>query len=113
MVAVRALIFASVHGGGHVSSRLCQYLSSMHSYGYFDGLCRGVGFGGGIVVHSTGHVRGFRTASIQSSRWSFRIRDEYGERKTRKGRTGTTKDRNRITEQYSRLISSLSLTLNP
>ncbi len=113
MIAVRALIFASVHGGGHVSSRLCQYLGSIHSYDYFDGLCRCVSFGGSIVAHSAGQARGFRTASIESSRWSNRIGDEYGERKTRKGRSRTTKGINRITEQYSRLLSSLLLVLSP
>ncbi len=112
MLAVRALVFASMHGGGHGSSRLSQYLSPMHSYGYVDVLRRGVGFGGSTVVHTTGQVRGAHNASIQSRRWSVRGRDEYGERKRMKDRTATAKDRNRITKQYnSRLTSSLSPTL--
>ncbi len=115
MLAVRALIFASMNGGRHGSSRLCQYLSPMHSYVYVDGLRRGFSFGGRIAVHSTGQVRTPRNASIQSSTWSVRGRDEYRESKRRKGRTGTTKDRNGMTQQYgSRLTSpSPSLTLNP
>ncbi len=110
MLAVRALVFASMHGGCHGSSRLSPYLNPMHLYGYIDGIRRGIGFSGSTVVHTTGQVRGAHNANIQSRRWSFR--DDYGEGKRRKGRTATTKDRNRITKQYNSRLAIFDVT-NP